>query len=564
MKPIFIFLSLGLPVLAQSGFQPIFNGKDLTGWSPVLENAVAGKDPQGMITAHDGVIHMYQNVKEGDLAPFGVIVSDKSYSRYHLRFQYQWVGKKFKPRTRDIRDAGVIYHAYEFSQVWPKGIEDQVQEGDTGDLIWCNSQGLTWMRPTGQYAPEGQGQPGLLPENGGILREIGMKYDYIGRFPEYDNYHGWTYVDIIVQADEWATHKVNGLTHTRLRRLRKPDDTPLTEGRITLQLEGAEIQYRHVELKELPKPLQPSIHQVALHSTHGKTSTGSLTINNPGTTPLDSTPRIVGKDSSFFTIDPPAASIAPGASAEFRVSFSPAGFGGRYSAAVQFGDEETGAFVTLNALGHGEGTEPTLQEIVDTLSIPTSIGGGRWQEDKWARLGDGIHARSFISAKDGKAFLLPIAAFPDDGAEIPSLSIFDEVDSALKPLNIPKPTLGLNPEAIAKAQTGTLAMSDFSELAAPDAAFGLCLGKNSSTDFERPSELKSRYKARIFKAGRVLDSKLTDTYLICFETGGLNDYNDAIYLLGNVIPWKIAENPPADEKRWNLKEIRKGLGLPEQ
>lgn len=512
MKPTFIFLALSLPAFSQAEFRPLFNGKDLTGWSPVLENAAAGKDPQGLITAHDGVIHMYQNVKEGDLVPFGVIASDASYSRYHLRFQYQWVGKKFSPRTKDLRDAGLIYHAYESSKVWPKGIENQVQEGDTGDLIWCESNGLTWMRPNGQAAPESQGMPGLLPENGGLLRKIGMKYEYIGRFPEYDNYHGWTNVDTIVQADEWAIHKINGQVHTRLRGFKKPDDKPLTEGRITLQLEGAEIQYRNIELKELTEPLKASLQQVTLCSRQGQTSDGSVTITNPGGAPLDATPRVIGKDSIFFTVEPAAATIAPGASAEFRVRFTPQGFGGRYSAAIQFGNEATGAFVPLNALGHGDGTEPTLQEIIDALSIPTIAGTGRWQDDKSPRLGESLHARSFISAKDGKAYIIPVAAFPDDGAVIPALSTFTEVDPALKPLGVEKPAIGLNAKLVEKAGAGKLDPADFQEFATPDSAFGLCLGENASTHHERPSESKLRYKARIFKAARVLESEPADAW----------------------------------------------------
>ncbi|MEO5915359.1 MAG: family 16 glycoside hydrolase [Luteolibacter sp.] len=564
MKALFICLSAALPAFSQSEFRPLFNGRDLSGWSPVLENAAPGKDPQGLVTVHDETIHMYQNVKAGDLVPFGFIVSEKSYSRYHLRFQYQWGGKKFAPRTGDIRDAGTIYHAYEFSKVWPSGIENQVQEGDTGDLIWCDSNGLTWMRPAGQYAPEGQGLTGLLPENGGLLRDIGFKYDYIGRFQEFDNYEGWTTVDTIVQADEWAIHKINGRVHTRLRDFKKPDGTPLTEGRITLQLEGAEIQYRNVAINELPKPLKPSLHQITLMARQNKTADATVTLTNSGTAPLDASPRVIGKDGEFFTVEPASAKIAAGASAEFKVHFAPLGFGGRYSAAVQFGDDETGAFVPINAISFGDGTEPTLQEIVDTLSVPAIVGKGRWQEDKTPRLGDSIHARSFISSKDGKALIMPVAAFPDDDTAIPALSLFTEVDPALKPVGAATPAIGLNPAIIAKSQSGTLAAADYHEFITPDSAFGLCLGDDSSTNQDRPSKMKLRYKARVFKASRVLETKLTDSYLICFETGGLCDYNDAIFLLANVLPWKTPEPWPAEEKRWTLKEIGKALALPEQ
>lgn len=565
MKSFLLCLSLCLPLLAQEDFKPLFNGRDLSGWSPVLENATAGKDPQGIVTVHDGVIHMYQNVPQGHLVPFGVIVSDKSYSRYHLRFQYQWVGKKFAPREGDIRDAGVIYHSYESSRVWPKGIENQVQEGDTGDLIWCESNGHTWMRPTGQHAPEGQGLPGLLPENGGLLREIGFKYEYIGRFPEADNYEGWTTVDTIVQADQWAIHKINGKVRTRLRDFKKPDGTPLNEGKITLQLEGAEIQYRNVELKELPAPLKPSLNQITLAVLHDKTATGSITVSNPGSAPLVANPQVIGKDGGFFTASPATATIAPGASAEFQITFAPGGFGGRYSAAVQFGPEETGAFVVLNAIGHGEGTEPTLQEILDTLSVPVTVGTGRWQDDKPVRPGEGIHARNFIPTSDAKAYILPVAAFPDDDKPIPPLSFFTDLDANLKLTDARLPSLGLDPKLIEKCQSGSLKLSDFEEFAAPDAAFGLSLGEHSSTYPDRVSGLPLIHKARIFKASRILESKIDDAYLVCFETGGLCDYNDAIFLLANVAPWKLPEPlGKQEEKRWTLKEIRKGLGLQEQ
>lgn len=51
---------------------------------------------------------------------------------------------------------------------------------------------------------------------------------------------------------------------------------------------------------------------------------------------------------------------------------------------------------------------------------------------------------------------------------------------------------------------------------------------------------------------------------MCFETGGLCDCNDAIFLLANVSPWKIPEPWQKEEKRWTLKELQKGLGIPEK
>jgi hypothetical protein len=70
-----------------------------------------------------------------------------------------------------------------------------------------------------------------------------------------------------------------------------------------------------------------------------------------------------------------------------------------------------------------------------------------------------------------------------------------------------------------------------------------------------------RYKARIYRASRTLERQFPNSYLICFETGGITDYNDAIYLLGNVAPWTIPARESKEEKRWTLPEIRKALGV---
>jgi hypothetical protein len=264
---------------------------------------------------------MYKDVKEGELVPFGVIISDESFSRFHLRFQYKWLTKRFAPRAKSLRDAGLLYHTFDAARVWPKSIESQVQEGDTGDLIWVRSQGLTWMRPAGQHSDDSQGQPGLLPEWGGNLRFFN-NHDYIGRFGELDNYHGWTTVDTIVQADEWALHKINGKTCVRLRDFRDDKGKPLKEGRLCLQLEGAELVYRNIEIRELPKPLQPSHDNVVMEGTHAEGDTFTVTLTNPGAEERAPSPAVVGKDASFFTVSPDTASLAPGAEETFTITFA--------------------------------------------------------------------------------------------------------------------------------------------------------------------------------------------------------------------------------------------------
>lgn len=573
----FLLTALLAPIaFAESEFRSLFNGKDLSGWSPILQNALPGKDPQGFITVHEGNIHMYKDSPNRSLVPFGVIISDESFSRFHLRFQYKWLDKKFAPRQNSIRDAGLLYHTFEADRVWPKSIENQVQEGDTGDLIWVRSQGLTWMRPAGEHSPDSQGQAGLLPEWGGNLRFFN-NHDYIGRFGELDNYHGWTTVDTIVQADEWAIHKINGKTCVRLRDFKDEKGNPLTEGRLCLQLEGAEILYRNIEIRTLEAPLGTSHDSILLDALHGQTHSQEITINNPGEAEQWVRAQLTGKDIPFFTITPLAQKIAPGQEATFKVTFAPKGFGGRYSAGIQFGPEDTGAFVTLNAIGYGEETEPKLQEIIDVLGIPARAADGRWLDHKASRIGSSINARTFLPYKGKKFYLASVASFPDEGDLPAALTFFTEADPELQDLSILQPAPGFDPNLIALLQTPAvepetvdgaedqpkspnLFPEPFIEIKAPDSALGLSLGNNSSTDSDRASALKLNYKARIFKASRTIERQFPNSYLICFETGGIPDYNDAIYLLGNAQPWRLPDkNPSKEQKRFTLSEIQKAL-----
>ena len=123
------------------------------------------------------------------------------------------------------------------------------------------------------------------------------------------------------------------------------------------------------------------------------------------------------------------------------------------------------------------------------------------------------------------------------------LRIFDEVDTAPRPVDSAfslQP--GLQP-VVPRFLSGEWEPPETSFLSAPDAAFGLTCG-GSSTDWS-----KNGYAVRIYPAGRILERSLSDAYVLCFETGGARDYNDAIFLLGNVAPWRLPEPPKERDKK---------------
>lgn len=114
-------------------FIPLFNGENLDGWYTSIDRE-GKKGRKSIFTVTDGVIHAYASHKNGSEQPYGGLITESSYSNYHLTLEYKWGKKKFVPRHDFVRDAGVIFHMRLPDTLWPKGVECQIQEGDTGDL----------------------------------------------------------------------------------------------------------------------------------------------------------------------------------------------------------------------------------------------------------------------------------------------------------------------------------------------------------------------------------------------------------------------------------------------
>jgi len=117
-----------------SVWQKLFSGKNLEGWYIVIRNA-RSEDTNHLVQIHDGAIHMYKDAPGGSAQPVGYIVTDKEYSNYHLRLEYKWGEKRFAPRAKTKRDAGILYHVVGKDGVWPRSVECQIQEKDVGDIF---------------------------------------------------------------------------------------------------------------------------------------------------------------------------------------------------------------------------------------------------------------------------------------------------------------------------------------------------------------------------------------------------------------------------------------------
>lgn len=252
------------------GFKPLFNGKDFAGWYIISGNSKRNEDPNHLFQIHDGMVHMYKDAADKSKQPHGYICTEQEFSNYHFRFQYKWGTKKFGGKVNAKRDCGLLYHVYGPDGVWPKSVECQVQEGDTGDIFTVSTRVTTTVDPlttnatatlitneqTKVVTTNSTQRPRFKPASeGGVQVTQGVSQGIRRVMHKDGDYEvdGWNTVEVICRGDS-AIHIVNGKTNNAVLHAEYFVDgkwQPLTKGKLLLQQEGAEVMYRNIEIKML-------------------------------------------------------------------------------------------------------------------------------------------------------------------------------------------------------------------------------------------------------------------------------------------------------------------------
>ena len=268
--PLVLLLVLGWRAVAlaeakDEGWVSLFNGKDLTGWYTFLDRHGRNNDPERVFTVENGAIHIYKQAEDGASVPLGYFATETEYSHYHLRFQYKWGKKRFGHRANEKRDSGVMYHCVGpdgvHANTWPRCLECQVQEGDTGDAL-C----IAGTRCTVSIDPKKRDLPPhirgvyLAPEDGGVPVASHL---WASKSDTRDHLEGWNTVEVIVMGSDYAVHIVNGQVNNRLSQLEQQDSggqrIPLASGKFLFQAELAEVFYRDIAIRPISTgPFRPA------------------------------------------------------------------------------------------------------------------------------------------------------------------------------------------------------------------------------------------------------------------------------------------------------------------
>ena len=224
----------------------LFNGKDLTGWTPKIRGYPAGENFGNTFRVEDGLLKVRYDAYPEFKETFGHLFHEGEYSKYRLRVEYRFVDKQVAGGPGwAIRNSGIMVHGQSPSsmtldQDFPCSIEVQLLGGDgkndRNTLNLCT--------------------PGTHVEMGSklITRHCTSSTS--------KTYHGeqWVTAEIEVDGNRNIKHIMDGevvLEYQKpqldpgdgsAKRIIKDNVVQLERGSISLQSESHPIDFRKVEI----------------------------------------------------------------------------------------------------------------------------------------------------------------------------------------------------------------------------------------------------------------------------------------------------------------------------
>jgi hypothetical protein len=227
----------------------LFNGKDLTGWTPKIRGYPAGENFGNTFRVEDGIMKVsYDQYDKFDLR-YGHIFYNESFGDYIFRVEYRFVGEQCQDgQGWALRNSGIMVHGQtpetmDLDQNFPVSIEVQLLGGNGQDA-----------RTTGNLCTPGTN---VVMDEKLILQHCissGSK-----------TYHGdqWVTAEVEVRGNEIIKHFINGdlvLDYTKpqlddrdkdAQKLIIDGELMLCKGTISLQSESHPVEFRKVEIKLL-------------------------------------------------------------------------------------------------------------------------------------------------------------------------------------------------------------------------------------------------------------------------------------------------------------------------
>ena len=212
----------------------LLEGSTLNRFDTFIRGRGLNTDPEHVFVVTDGVLHVSGH-------EMGYVVTKQSYSRFYLRAEFKWGTGTFGERAGQARDSGILYCVQGEPKVWPRSVEFQIKEGETGDFWLTDGAAIT-----GSDGKRITGPPGSALNIGHI--EKGPEKNVAGfrnAAGEFEKPYGeWNLLELVEDGNVVRQY-VNG-------HLANVGTDPFpAEGKILFQSEGAEIYFRNLQLAPL-------------------------------------------------------------------------------------------------------------------------------------------------------------------------------------------------------------------------------------------------------------------------------------------------------------------------
>jgi len=234
-----------------SEWKPLFNGKNLDGWTPKIKGYDLGVNHADTFRVEDGILKVVYDKYDQFDSKFGHLFYKDKFSHYVLRVEYRFVGDQCKGGPGwAFRNSGAMFHCQApdsmgKDQNFPVSIEAQFLGGNGKDPRTT----LNVCSPGTNIVMDGK----LVTQHCNSSKS--------------KTYHGdqWVTAEVEVHGSGTVKHMVNGETvleyeqpqlderDADAKKLIKDKKLLIEEGYIALQAESHPIEFRKVEIKVLAK-----------------------------------------------------------------------------------------------------------------------------------------------------------------------------------------------------------------------------------------------------------------------------------------------------------------------
>ena len=225
-------LSFALVLLAGGAMaesEAFFNGKDLSGWTAVLDYSATGG-----YSAAEPTWAVVEGAIRSTGTPFGYLRTQRNdFGDFKLTVEYRWWRPTAKPNSgifvRLAKDTGSFI---------PMCYENQLCQGSAGDVFGLGGATIAGVVPAEPYTPAN-------PLSG--IAKIAAA----GETSE-KPFGQWNRLEIEVSGDTLVS-TLNGVVRNRAKGL------AVRKGAIALQSEGGAIEFRNLEIVEIKPGVEAAV-----------------------------------------------------------------------------------------------------------------------------------------------------------------------------------------------------------------------------------------------------------------------------------------------------------------